>query len=163
MTPGLAWVNSVAEDGRVAGMIKVDDYRLLQRRRRRRGAQRPTWRTCDYDGLAFSPSGRWVMGVDAQADGAGSSSLAILDAATGEVVTSLVNNRRTQAFVAQAEWDESDQVVMTVAEKGAWQVMRLTPDGRLRRRPWRGLRERGRLRLRPAPGDHPLTGASLRR
>ena len=40
------------------------------------------------------------MGVDAQADGAGSSSIAVLDAATGEVVTSLVNNRRTQAFVA---------------------------------------------------------------
>ncbi|QIK65438.1 hypothetical protein G7072_02965 [Nocardioides sp. HDW12B] len=128
VTPGLAWVNSVAADGRVAGMIKVEDYGSCSGVVAA-GSQRPLWRTCDYAGLVFSPSGRWVMGVDPQGDGAGSSSIAILDAATGEVVTSLVNNRRTQAFVAQREWNESDQVVMSVAQAGTWRTMQLSVTG----------------------------------
>ena len=124
----MAWVSSVAGDGRFAAMLEFDEVGSCS------GvlgpdAGRPQWRTCAYKDLVFSPDGRWVTGIDAQADGAGSPSLAILDAGTGEVVASLVNDRRTQAFVAQAEWADSEEVVMTVAEKGAWQVMRLTPDG----------------------------------
>ena len=33
VTPGLAWVNSVAADGRIAGMLKADGVGSLQRRR----------------------------------------------------------------------------------------------------------------------------------
>lgn len=128
VTPGLAWVNSVDADGRIAGMLKADGVGPCSGVVPA-GGQRPSWRTCDYSGLTFSPSGRWVMGVDAQADGAGSSSIAVLNAATGKVVTSLVNNRRTQAFVAQREWNQSDQVVMTVGQGGGWRTMQLSVTG----------------------------------
>lgn len=128
VTRGLAWVSSVADDGRVAGMIKADDFGSCSGVVRP-GEEVPSWRTCDWAGLTFSPDGQWVLGADPQGDGAGTSSLAILDADTGEVVASLVNDRRTQAFVAQQEWDESGQVVMTVAEKGGWRVMQLSPTG----------------------------------
>lgn len=127
-TPGVAWVTSVADDGRTAAMLEFDETGSCSGVLAA-GSQRPQWRTCDYKDLTFSPDGRFVSGIDAQSDGAGSPSLAVLDADTGEVVTSLVNDRRTQAFVAQAEWDDAGAVVMTVAEKGGWRVMRLTPDG----------------------------------
>lgn len=125
--PALLAVTSVAQDGRVAGATRMTDSGACSAVIGIDG--KPAWDTCLYRGLRFSPNGRFVMGINADSDGAGSSELAILRADTGELVSRVSSTAETQAFIAQAEWNDVDQVLMTVGQTGDWRVMGLSTSG----------------------------------
>lgn len=127
--PGLRNVGGVAEDGRVVGTTSVTDSgscgTLLD------DSYQQRWETCAHTLDRFSPDGKYLIGYAAYRDGIGDSSLAILDAATGEPLVEYRNNMDTQAFINNAVWDTDNTVLATVYEKGSWSLMRMTPDGTL--------------------------------
>jgi hypothetical protein len=89
------------------------------------------WETCDYTLGQFSADGQYVLGHPAYQDGAGDSSLAILDAATGNPLVDFGATAATQAFIDKAVWDTDDTALATVWEKDGWALMRMAPDGSL--------------------------------
>ena len=73
------------------------------------------WDTCDYSLGAFSPDGRYIVGLAAYSDGPGSPSLSILDATTGEPLVDYRGPKdgRTCIGVDQAVWEDDDTVLAT--------------------------------------------------
>lgn len=97
--------------------------------------RRLVWETCDHQLGAFSPDGRYVVGLAPYFDGLGSPSLAILDAATGEPVVDFVSGRtaRSAAAVGDAVWEDATTLLATVTQGADQYVVRATIDGRVER------------------------------
>lgn len=92
---------------------------------------RPVWDSCDYALGRFNHDGRYLIGWPAQGSGAGSSSLAIVDAWTGEALATYASDETTQAFIFDATWESETELLATVFERGDWALMRLSVDGSL--------------------------------
>lgn len=90
------------------------------------------WETCDWLLDAFSPDGRYVVGYPTYYDGPGPSSMAILDAATGDVVTRFNPGRIRQVTgVSQAVWEDDDSVLVMLTQGNKMGMVRADVDGRL--------------------------------
>ncbi len=89
---------------------------------------RVVWRTCDYTVDRFSPDGAWVLATDAYLDGMGQATLAILDAATGEVQ---VEYEVEDGVFFDWRWEDAAHALAVVhfPTDQSWQVVRLGPDG----------------------------------
>jgi hypothetical protein len=96
-------------------------------------AQDLVWETCDHQLGAFSPDGKYVVGLAPYFDGPGSPSLAILDASTGEPIVDFVSGRtaRSAAQVADVVWEDSTTLLATVTQGADQYVVRATIDGRV--------------------------------
>lgn len=129
--PGVIRLNDVAADGRTTGLVEADDYGSCSALIGVDGE--PAWQTCEHMLGEFSPDGRLVVGYPAYRDGAGDGSVAILDAATGDVLAEATNDETTQAFAAGTRWDVDGTLLIPVAQDGTWALMRLTPEGVLTR------------------------------
>ena len=93
------------------------------------------WETCDYQLGAFSPDGRYIVGLAAYSDGPGSPSLSILDAATGDPVVDYrgPKNGRTYIGVDQVVWEDDDTVLATVSQDADQTIVRAELNGALSR------------------------------
>ncbi len=85
------------------------------------------WDTCDYRLGRFSPDGKYVLGVDPQSDGIGTSGVTILDAENGDVVAEFETASR--AFMQDAIWESRSTVLAPVMQDGTWFLVRMRPDG----------------------------------
>ncbi len=113
------------------------------------------WRTCDYSLLAFSPDGRHVVGLTDYLTPDGSPTLAILDAASGEVVVDfrLVGARTGVVGInPELAWEDGASLVATVYSGGEQSVVRLGVDGTVERVGGAGIElESGAVALKVAP------------
>ena len=91
------------------------------------------WETCDFQLGAFSPDGKYVVGLAPYFDGNGSPSVAMLDATTGEPVVDFVSGRTagSAAQVADVVWEDATTLVATVTQGADQYVVRATIDGRV--------------------------------
>ena len=85
------------------------------------------WDTCDYRLDAFSPDGKYVLGVDPETDGLGGRGVTILDAENGGVVADFETSSR--AFMQDAVWESRSTVLVPVMQDGSWFLVRIRPDG----------------------------------
>lgn len=96
---------------------------------------RPAWeRTCEHGLRDFSPDGRFVSAGPAYRSGMGDPSIAVLDAATGEVVVDFVPPRGLQLAIIQSAWEDRDSLLVSIEQSdGAgpaeYAVLRLDLDG----------------------------------
>lgn len=94
------------------------------------------WDTCDHTLGPISPGGTYVVGFDPEADGNGSPSLTVLDAATGrEVVTfeAVLPLRTVGGFVTQLTWEGEQALVVRLFSGDEAYMMRLGLDGTVQR------------------------------
>lgn len=92
----------------------------------------PAWSTCDYTLADFSPDGRYVVGLASYLDGNGSPSLAILDAATGEVIVDyeLIGPRNGVVGISdRMAWEDEETLVITMVSGDRQYVVRLGLNG----------------------------------
>lgn len=89
------------------------------------------WYTCnDYRPTKFSADGSYVLGLPSYGSGFGSTSIAILDAETGEPVR--VFNAIRDGAIVDAQWDgEANAVIAQMWDEGKWQLVRLGVDGQV--------------------------------
>ena len=97
--------------------------------------QEPVWETCDHSLGAFSPDGRYLVGLAPYYDGPGSPTVAILDAATGEPLVDFVssNDPESVATVGDVAWEDDTTLLATVNQGADEFLVRLTADGRVER------------------------------
>ncbi len=126
--PGLMGASGVSESGLIAGMTKSMVDGSCSAVVRAEGFEQ-LWETCDFALGKFSPDGRHVIGTDAYGDGAGSRSVAVLDARTSDVVVDFEQGRDTQILLGQMVWEDNEHVLATVAEGTEWRIMRFGLDG----------------------------------
>ena len=96
----------------------------------------PTWTTCDYTLESLSPDGSYVLGLPSYLDGAGSRTVAVLDAATGEAVVDYeLKGPRNRLLVVneRVAWEDEDSFVATVVSGDRQYVMRLDLNGTFER------------------------------
>lgn len=93
------------------------------------------WETCDHSLGAFSPDGRFVVGLADYSDGLGSPSVAILDATTGKPVVDFESGRtaRSAAAVGDVVWEDATTLLATVTQGADQYLVRATIDGRVER------------------------------
>jgi hypothetical protein len=83
------------------------------------------WATCEWQVEGFSPDGRWAWGVPSYTDGYGPLSIAVLDAATGEVVREVeLAPQRTEAAILDVSWEAEDRLVLEVVAGGRSALVR---------------------------------------
>ncbi|PUA82246.1 hypothetical protein [Nocardioides currus] len=96
----------------------------------------PAWTTCDHTLASLSPDGRYVAGLASYLDGYGSPTLAILDAATGEVVVDFELIGPTNTILGindRVVWEDEDDAVVTMVSGDRQYVLRLGVDGTVER------------------------------
>jgi hypothetical protein len=127
--PAVRSVNGVAPDGSASATVSISDVgscsSVLD------VGMRPVWKTCDYTLGRFSADGRYVIGHPPYRDGFGDSSVAILDAATGDVLVEYANSQEHPVTVYDVVWDTDGTLIATVFEEGTWALLRLTADGQV--------------------------------
>lgn len=107
----------VSDDGRLAGVVTVrSDYGNCHALLEVESGDR-RWSTCDWTPESVSPDGRFVYATPAYADGYGPVEVAVLDAATGEVLRrlELTADPGQGGFFMDARW-EGDQTLLLQAE-----------------------------------------------
>lgn len=92
---------------------------------------RQAFATCDHSLGRFSPSGRHVIGREAYADGLGGRSLAVLDAASGEVLVSFEQPRDGSLVLGEPVWEDDTHVLAPVTDGRDTRVVRFGVDGSL--------------------------------
>jgi hypothetical protein len=122
-------LGGTAPDGSVSGLVSVSDTGSCSVVLGRDGGEQ--WKTCDYMLGRFSPDGRYVIGHPAYLDGIGDSSVAILDADTGDLLAEATNSAEHQSFINNAVWDSDNTLLASVFEEGTWSLMRMTAAGEL--------------------------------
>jgi hypothetical protein len=86
-------------------------------------------KTCDWTVNAFSPSGAYVAGYPSGTDGLGSTTVALLDAGTLDLVTRFDRVGNGETFVGDVVWEDESHVLATLYEGGSWHLVRLGLDG----------------------------------
>jgi hypothetical protein len=112
-------------DGRVAGMSSVTDDGSCSAVQDSNGIS--LWTTCTHQFESFSPDGRLLSAYPAYFDGAGSSEVAVLDAADGHVLVDLRTVR--DAVVYQVTWEDDSHLLAAVGEGTRAAVLRIGLDG----------------------------------
>ena len=128
--PDFLWLTGLSPDGSPSGVVSVaEDTSTCSAVGR--DWDKVAWETCDHMVGRLSPDGRYVIGRPVVGDGIGDSSVAILDARTGDLLAQATNSEEHPAFINDAVWDTDNSVLMTVFEKDTWSLLRMTPDGEL--------------------------------
>jgi hypothetical protein len=129
--PDALTVSDVHDDHLVAAMTSVNELEPGSCSGVFDGT-RALWNTCDYSLEDFSPDGRFITGSDAYLDGAGSSHLAILDAATGDRI---VEFDSLGGFVVNRTWEDASHVLVVHHSyaDGLWRLFRVGLDGSVER------------------------------
>jgi hypothetical protein len=109
----VAAMSSATDDGSCSAVMPLDGP--------------PTWSTCDHQLGTFSPDGEHLSAFPAYFDGAGSSELAVLDAATGAVRLDLHTGQ--DAYVGHAVWEDDNHLLAVVGEGARAAVLRIGLDG----------------------------------
>ncbi|CUR61061.1 hypothetical protein NOCA1240164 [metagenome] len=94
------------------------------------------WETCDHALGPFSPGGQYVIGFDPEADGYGSPTITVLDAATGEEVVTYeaaLPRRTVGGFWTQVAWEGDEALVVRLFVGDDTSMMRLGLDGTVQR------------------------------
>jgi hypothetical protein len=121
-------LDAVSPDGLRAGQVSHDDLEpsscsaVLEVRRQ-------LWRTCEHSLGDFAPDGAHLVGTDAYLDGTGRSTVALLDAATGDLVVAYDVDTRAGDLIADWVWEDDEHLLLTVHSDGDWQVVRVGLDG----------------------------------
>lgn len=89
------------------------------------------WDTCDYTLGAFSPDGRYVIATDPYLSGIGITSLSVLDAGTGDLVTTFEQPDGGQVAVNNVVWESPDTIVAVGLEGPSATILRFGVDGSL--------------------------------
>jgi hypothetical protein len=111
----LVYVNDLTEEGYQCGAVQLD------------GADTPAWSTCDYDLQELSPDGQYVVGGQVDSDGLGPKEFSILDAETGDLVTSW--SAPGSSFIwSDIAWSETGYLVFSVYDV-KWRLLALDPRG----------------------------------
>ena len=100
------------------------------------GTGASVWDTCDHRIGPFSPSGAYVAGIDPEADGPGSPTISVLDAATGEELMTFeaaLPRRTVGGFWTQMAWDGDEALVARLWRGEDYFMMRLGLDGSVQR------------------------------
>lgn len=123
-------------NGLMAGMLSYDDLTAeacWAVTEAGYGAGDLLWRTCDYEPADFSPDGQLVLAYPGYRDANGPTSMYVLDAYTGEVLTEFSPERggRTVVAVWQAAWEDADSILALVEEGGDMRMVRAGVDGSL--------------------------------
>ncbi len=126
-------IGGLSPDGSVSGLVSIDNVDNGSCSAVLGPDGEDAWQTCDYTLGQFSADGRYVIGHPAYQDGIGDGSVAILDARSGDVLAEFQNSEEHQSFINDVVWDQDDTLLATVFEKGAWSLMRMSPDGELGR------------------------------
>jgi hypothetical protein len=127
--PGLLSLAAMSPDQSFSGTTSVSDTGSCSALVGPGGSQ--LWDTCDHTLGAFSPDGRYVIGHPAYQSGIGDSSVAILDAGTGDLLAEFRNSQKHQSFINNVVWDTDSTLLATVFEEGSWSLMRMTAGGEL--------------------------------
>ncbi len=85
--------------------------------------------TCDHQLGRFSPDGRLLVGGTPDADGLGSPTVAILDAATLEPVVEFAPGKDQAGAALQAVWEDDDTVLVVYELEARQAILRLGTDG----------------------------------
>ena len=116
----------VAADGRFAGIASAGDTGscswLLDPDRTVR------WETCENALVSFSPDDKHLLAGPAYGDGAGDSSVSILDPGTGERVLHLVT--APEVFIGATTWEDDTHLIAAVYQQGKWALVRIGLDGK---------------------------------
>lgn len=123
--PALRRLDGIAPDGDVAGMTSATDTGSCSAVLDKSDTQR--WSTCQHQFLGYSPDGKHLLATIPYYDGAGTSSLAVLDADSGRVVLDL--RTADQAVVAQWGWEDDTHVLAVLLEGGGAGLVRIGLDG----------------------------------
>ena len=91
----------------------------------------PAWETCDYALGSFSPDGAHVMAAPVEGDGAGPSSLYVLDARTGEVEAEFASRGRNLVSLIRPAWESADSIVAAAMAGATTTMLRMGVDGTL--------------------------------
>lgn len=129
--PDVVTISDVYDDRLVAAMTSVDELQPGSCSGVFDGT-RALWNTCDHSLEGFSPDGRYLTATDAYLDGAGSSHLALLDAATGD---RLVEFDSGDGFVVDRVWEDASHVLVVHHSyaDGLWRLFRVGLDGSVER------------------------------
>ena len=93
--------------------------------------QRLLWETCDYALGSFSPDGAYVMATPVEPDGAGPTTILVLDSVTGEVVAEFASRNRDMVTVIRPVWESATTIVATAAQGDTTTMIRMSVDGTL--------------------------------
>lgn len=83
------------------------------------------WETCDFQVQQISPDGAYVAGPQSQYDGIGPTELSILDAGTGDPITSFT---REGWNVGVWAWSADGTLVFSAFDGSRWHLMAMSPD-----------------------------------
>lgn len=123
--PALRRLDGIAPNGDVAGMTSVTDSSscsaVLDK------ADVLQWRTCDHQFLGYSPDGKHLLATIPSFDGAGTSSLTVLDAATDRVVLDL--RTADQGVLAQWSWEDDSHLIVALLQGRGAALVRIGLDG----------------------------------
>ncbi len=128
--PDFRWLTGLSPDSSPAGVVSVAEDTSVCSAVLSADWDKQAWKTCDHELGQFSPDGRYVIGHPAIGDGRGDTSVAILDARTGELRAEFSNTEENPAFINNVVWDTDNTLLATVFEDG-WSLMRMTADGEL--------------------------------
>ncbi len=118
-------VVDAAEGGRVVGLTSLSDQGSCSAVFVRQ--LKPRWETCDHTLTGFSPQGTRVLGTDTYLDGLGQRTVALFDK-QGGLLHGFTSKGRGPT-VLQTAWEDEDNVLAVVYERGQWSVVRLGTDG----------------------------------
>jgi hypothetical protein len=85
----------------------------------------PVWHSCDWRPLEFSADGSRVLAIDAATEGLGPRNMAVLDAATGDVVRTFT----TRGTFGRATFEDDDTIIAVVAVEDEASIVRCTVTG----------------------------------
>ncbi len=121
-------VNDVTDDGRLVGLTELRDDGSCSAVFAP-GETEPVFRTCDHTLEAFSPNGDLVLASEPYHSGIGSGTIAIYDAATGDLLAERTKTKNRHAFYNSAVWEDESHVLFTAYQDGQWSIVRMGLDG----------------------------------
>jgi hypothetical protein len=123
--PQLRSADDVSGSGILAGMTSANDDGSCSSAGPVDGEA--TWSTCRHQLGSFSPDDKHLSAFPAYYDGAGSSELAVLDAATGDVELDLHTTQ--DGYVRQVVWEDDEHLLAIVGEGTRAAILRIGLDG----------------------------------
>ena len=90
-----------------------------------------SWSTCGYKPSGFSPDGRYLLADAPMTDGMGPRDVEVLDAATGDLVSSFTAAKDSQLFMVGLAWETPDTFLAGTYEGTTGAVLRMGVDGSL--------------------------------
>ncbi len=111
----LVYVNDLTEEGYQCGGIRFGSQDTA------------TWSTCDYDLQELSPDGTYVVGGQIDSDGLGPKEVSVLDAATGDLVSTYTAPTASAFLWSDIAWTASGHLLVSEWDDGQWRLLAIDP------------------------------------